>query len=145
MPSNAFGLRDTALEWILRLTDAGSPVGGAVRVAAFDTNASRAEYEAQGYQCLEWLLPLPPRSYAVGTPGEPLPGGVVGTLIEDEADALRTMRAQFRADRLKMPPSAGVPPISFNVALPVCDEGKLWSLFVSDVLEPYEQDGIVPE
>ncbi len=144
MPHSALGLRDTALEWILRLTDAGSPVGGAVRVAVFDTNTSQSEWEARGFRCLDWLLPLPPRSYAVGNPGEPLSGDVVGTLVQEEAEALRAMRAQFRADRLKVPPPTGVPAAE-NVALPVCDEDKLWSLHVSDVLEPYEQDGIVPE
>ncbi len=37
-----------------------------------------------------------------------------------------------------------VPPWTTNIAVPVCDNDGVWSLLVSDVIEPYEAAGAVP-
>lgn len=141
MPSNAAALRTTALDWIVRLTDSGQPVGGPVRVATFNSNTSRSEFEGRGYNCLPAVLPLQPSAYAQ----DDLASVITGTLMTEEAPSLRAVRTQFRADRFRFPRPSGIPPISYNVDLPVCDQERVWSLIVSDVLEPYEIDGFVPK
>jgi hypothetical protein len=87
------------------------------------------------------VLPLEPSVYAQ----DELSSVITGTLMIEEAPSLRAVRTQFRADRFRSPRPSGIPPGSYNVDLPVCDDVRLWSLIVSDVLEPYEIDGFVPK
>jgi hypothetical protein len=96
------------------------------------------DWTARGYSCEEALLPRPFGAYAREGDARP-----VGVLIDDGAAPIRRLREVYRNLRLESPRPAQIPGWSTAVAMPVCDT-RVWSLFVGDVVEPYEDEGLVP-
>lgn len=140
MPKEARTLRAIAMGWVQRLTDKGRGVGGAVRVGSYDASLSSAKWQATGYACATPPTSLQPASFQLTT----TESVIVGTEVTLDAESLRQFRDRYRADRFSTPLPAGTPPWSVNLAIPICDMGRVWSVIISDVIEPYEQDGIVP-